>query len=114
MNRQLVTFREELRHGMVVRPHQKAFLIGFYDDIDDDWLECNRWFHNEWEKYEWLIKRAIAGYFPSPDDFMFMHRYEESLDYKADMGFRYEQLKLIYADELQPIFGTLHKRRKPQ
>ena len=115
--RPLVTFQDELDLNVLVRSHQKEFLLDFYDSLDDDWLERKHtplWFHNEFEKYEWLFKRAIAGYFPDTEDFKFMHRYEESLEYQTDFGFRYEQLKLIYADELQPIFGTLHKRRNPQ
>ena len=113
----LVTFLDELRLGILVRPDQREFLLDFYDSLDDDWFlreYTSRWFQSRFEKYEWLFKRAIAGYFPSAEDFKFMHEYEESLEYKTDTGFRYEQLKLMYADELRPIFSTLSKKRKPQ
>lgn len=113
----LVTFAEELELGVNVRPEYKDFLARFYADLDEDWFERKespRWFHNEWEKYEWLFKRAMAGYPLTAEDFMFMHCYEVGLEYRTDTGWRYEQLKLIFAEELKPVFGTLHHRRNPQ
>ena len=115
--RPLVTFQDELRLGVRVDPKQERFLLGFYESLDEDWLEREYtplWFQSEFEKYEWLFKRAMAGYLPGPEEFKFMHQYEESPEYKTHFDFRYEQLKQIYADELRPVFGTLHKRRKPQ
>lgn len=113
----LVTFKDELSRGLIIRPHEAEFLYEFYENLDDDWFERRETpfvFGSDWEVYEWLFKRAIAGYMPEVDEFAFMHEFEETPYYRAQLAFRYEQLKKFYPDELAHVFGTMDRRKRPQ
>ena len=106
----LVTIEDELDRGLITRPQTLSWLRWFYANCDDDWLARQyspQWFRSEWEKYEWLFKRTIAGYQISNYDRAFMARYEISLEYRWTIGLadRYEQLKEIFAVELRHVFG---------
>ncbi len=112
-----ITIDDELKMGLRIHPGHKAWVRDFYDRVvDEEWFERRRMplkFTSEWERYEWLFKRAIAGYVPGTEDFRFMHRYEISPEYGAIPGLRerYEQLKYKFAAELRPVFGTMNRRR---
>lgn len=106
----LITIEDEVDRGLITFPETLRWLRWFYANRDDDWLarrESPQWFHSEWEKYEWLFKRAIAGYEISVEDRKYMARYELSLEYCWTIGLadRYEQLKEIFAVELRHVFG---------
>ena len=106
----LITIEDELDRGLITRPQTIRWLRWFYASRDDDWLARQKspmWFRSEWEKYEWLFKRAIAGYQISNYDRAFMARYEISHEYHWTIGLadRYEQLKEIFAVELRHVFG---------
>lgn len=113
----LITIEDELERGLRTELETLRWLRRFYADLDDDWLarrEMPLWFHGEWEKYEWLFKRAIAGYEIPIYDRKFMARYEVSLEYRWTPGMadRYEQLKELFAAELKPIFGGPERRTR--
>jgi hypothetical protein len=115
---QLVTIDEELALGLKLSVPSAKWLRRFYDSRDEDWLESGYSafkFRAEWEIYEWLFKRAIAGYALSADDHMFMQHYESRPEYHMTewLSYRYNQLKKIFADQLSPVFGT-YNRRNPQ
>lgn len=106
----LITIEDEVDRGLLSSSTTLRWLKEFYARQDDDWLarrQSPMWFRSEWEVYEWLFKRAIAGYEISIDDRKFMARYELSLEYRWTTGLadRYEQLKEIFAVELRPVFG---------
>lgn len=114
---ELITIEDELERGLITYPETLRWLRYFYDNCDEDWLarrETPLWFRSEWEMYEWLFKRAIAGYEIAVEDRKFMARYEMSLEYHWTTGlaFRYEQLKEIFAAELRPVFGGPERRTR--
>jgi hypothetical protein len=107
---ELITIEDELVRGLIAPQKTLSWLRYFYGNQDEDWLarrETPMWFRSEWEKYEWLFKRAIAGYEIPIYDRKFMARYEMSLEYRWTPGLadRYEQLKEIFAVELRHVFG---------
>lgn len=106
----LLTVDDELDLGVKMPPQLYRCLRKFYTRCDDEWLERRETpfrFFNEWEKYEWLFKRAIAGYQLSIDDRKFMNCYENSLEYQfmPEMHERYGQLKDIFSNALGAIYG---------
>lgn len=114
----LVTIEDELSLGLQLTEKSANWLRRFYADRDDDWLERKYMpikFFSEWEKYEWLFKRAIAGYRLSAADHMYIQWYESRPEYHAleRLYGRYFQLKRIFADQLRPVFGT-YDRSNPQ
>lgn len=107
----LLTVEDELDLGVKINTRLYRWLRKIYEQrFDDEWLERREMpvlFFSEWENYEWLFKRAIAGYQISIDDRKFMNRYENSLEYQCmpELKERYEQLKEIFSDTLRPVYG---------
>ena len=110
----LVTFDDEQRMDILVSPSTHNFLTDFYEWLEDDWFarkEMPEMFHSEFDLYEWLFKRAMAGRRLTTDDYLFMFDFEANPQYRELAG-RYDRLKELFADELDHAFGTLKGHRQ--
>jgi hypothetical protein len=111
---QFVTFKDELDIGLYVSPKVHDIMEEFYEDIDLEWFERKftpLWFDSEFDLYEWLFKRAMAGYSFSAHDHMIVAEFELTNQYDL-LAYRYERLKIVFADELKHVFGTLKGYRQ--
>lgn len=111
----LITIEDELDRGLIIDSKTMRWLRSFYADRDEGWLAGKfspMWFRSRWEEYEWLFKRAMAGYEISIEDRKFMACYEVTLEYRWTPGLadRYEQLKELFAVELRHVFGGPERR----